>query len=1027
MKRVVLCVFLLLAQLSYSQDCLDGSFNNSGLFEEKNEVVNQLICDLRDTIEVSSGTDLKLWDYHFFPVLAYVNGNEGINYNVSSIDAELSIFDGYYIAILKEHRLVDPLNPSLGTAIRYSLKTKLPKSYRNRDISDLDLIMLTAKAENAANRIYNESQQVRESDRELITTLLDNFSFLINGGSLEADLEEMDFVKINTQGQEIRISEGVDYGNNAGRTLSNCLEFAQIELRDDQTTWTSLKDIMSLIPSINVNGIDVNLSYILSATSFGSTNGANSLKEMHSLQNQNSDFMLWIHVNELGDNQFELFVGYFSVLTQADYEFIVDSEFVEKMDDFDVGIREYGLKEENNNAENRSSNGEWKLGWQALEHLSNWFPDAGDDGCTDNDTCVSPVLYGAAMGCGIVDGLLGSLKMIYDLGKGVAKAGTGIFKAANNYILDLAKTAIKEKSLMAVHNKIANDVGKAAKKIVNSVAEIWQTIVNIYQNLNIDAIKGLVTSIYKHIIDWLDTVISYTVEGGYEVGKLLFEVILNVFTAGASSGATGAKFASKFIAAFKKFDLHEVSDIFGQALGKARSAGGAIKRNLTKCKILGKGCFVKDTPVLMAGNANQFSLRNSTKAMAVAAAMPIVAVPIQEVQLLDYAVAHETVNSTYGLTASVDEDIYLGLMDKDPYTSDQQRERDEYEINDTDWNEVVFEEVNGSSIAKLALHNDWINLKRYQVDAVVEMNLPEQGISGPFRITSVKHIIPQKKPVDDDEADEYDYRPVTALFTHEASDVWRIKFDNGEELGVTHKHPIYSVTKGDWEFAGELEVGEEVLTKDGGAKVVTKELGKAQQVYNLEVKDYHNFLVNASGIVVHNTGCFNAVKELLKDFVTHKKVGGKSGAVRNGNKVDLPDGRSVPINGKEFPDLTGFTAKTSNGSPLAKKFDNLKGNNNRDFDNKAANDWLFDESGLLDDFDDVFITNNDRTKSWLKLKKNGEWKEYTWHHHENGKTMMLVEREVHSKISHVGGASLISSGATTAIDDFASLFPDPIF
>lgn len=297
-------------------------------------------------------------------------------------------------------------------------------------------------------------------------------------------------------------------------------------------------------------------------------------------------------------------------------------------------------------------------------------------------------------------------------------------------------------------------------------------------------------------------------------------------------------------------------------------AGTTERKGLLKYCIDGLGCFVAGTPVLMANNP----FKNLAPAMAVAAAMPIIAVPIQEVQLLDYAVAHETVNSTYGLTASTDDDIYLGLTDKDPYTSDQQRERDEYEINDRDWNEVVFEEVYGGSTAKLALHNDWIDRKGYQVDAVVEMNLPEQGISGPFRITSIKHIIPQKKPVDEDETDDYNYRPVTALFTHESNQVYNISFDNGDELGVTYQHPIYSTTAGDWKLAGELEIGEEVLTKSGSAKVVssTKKDG-SETVYNLEVKELHNFLVGKSGIVVHNNygiaqAIVNGLKNIGKQF-----------------------------------------------------------------------------------------------------------------------------------------------------------------
>jgi hypothetical protein len=240
--------------------------------------------------------------------------------------------------------------------------------------------------------------------------------------------------------------------------------------------------------------------------------------------------------------------------------------------------------------------------------------------------------------------------------------------------------------------------------------------------------------------------------------------------------------------------------------------------------------------------------RTTTAAYALAA-MPV-AVPIQDVQLLDYAVAHKSVNASYGLTASNDDTYILG---KDPYTSDQQRERDEYKINDTDWNEVTFEQLDGTSTCKLALHNDWITNHSYVVDGIVNMNLPEQGISGPFKITSIKHIIPQKKPVDEDENDEWEYRPVTGLFTHHSDAVHNITFSNSETLGVTAPHPIFSTTHNDWRLAGELEVGEKVLTYHGEATVTkTEKKGGSEKVYNLEVKDLHNFLVSDVGIVVHN-------------------------------------------------------------------------------------------------------------------------------------------------------------------------------
>ena len=173
--------------------------------------------------------------------------------------------------------------------------------------------------------------------------------------------------------------------------------------------------------------------------------------------------------------------------------------------------------------------------------------------------------------------------------------------------------------------------------------------------------------------------------------------------------------------------------------------------NLIYSKIL--WCFVKGTPLLMAGN----TIGNSGKAYAMAAMMPFVGVPVDDTPILGYALANKTVNSSYHLTASNNDDVYIGLMNgdpyncaeqkqsdqmvadvgsdwsdtkslqnagtetnwisastkakKDPYTSDEQRMRDKYQINDKDWHSVSFEGVYSSSICHLAMHQVWIKDK----------------------------------------------------------------------------------------------------------------------------------------------------------------------------------------------------------------------------------------------------------------------------------------------------------------------------
>ncbi len=395
---------------------------------------------------------------------------------------------------------------------------------------------------------------------------------------------------------------------------------------------------------------------------------------------------------------------------------------------------------------------------------------------------------------------------------------------------------------------------------------------NLVTSLTKDKIKALLDEINCSIIQWLEEVTSGSKEGGYTVGKLIFDVVLTVLTAGGAS----AKYGLMFYEAMQAGKFGSIGTLATTYLAKAEKVASAAKQ-VFRCKILGKGCFVKDTPVLMASN----TLRNTTAAYAMAA-LPIVAVPIQDVQLLDYALAHKTVNASYGLTANAN-DTYI--LAKDPYTSDQQRSRDQYTIDDEHIHEVVFEEVNGTSICKLALHDDWIHQHNYIVDVIVNMNLPEQGISGPFRITSIKHIIPQKKPVDEDESDvypmqsngEWEYRPVTGLFIPHSDQVHTITFDNNETLGVTAPHPIFSTTHNDWRLASELVVGEKVLTYHGEATVTsTEKKGGSETVYNLEVKDLHNFLVGDLGIVVHNA-CISGGKKLCpppksKNLVSSSKI-----------------------------------------------------------------------------------------------------------------------------------------------------------
>ena len=695
---------------------------------------------------------------------------------------------------------------------------------------------------------------------------------------------------------QISIVEGDDYGQNSNvneieaRAEDNVKEFAKVLVKDANGNITNFTEVLEGITNLWVGKSQISLNFVSSATfknSYGTTGYQPQSKNDYYIEEVRKvskvDFGIhfewrYINTNSVEGSEvwrttedYKLWIQ-FPEIDSITADQIVSDEFQSVMSNWTEGVT--GEQRDESGAEMRSSDLKWGEN-KLLPEVEAMFKndpyfENGVEICYEGS--ITPVVYGAAIGCGVLDGLLGSLHTIYELGKGVGGGAVGFYKAQYNYVAELVKLGIKEKSIISVFERFVDDGIGVAKKIIDGAIKVWDTIKTITENLNLGKIKLILDGVYDGLRTWFTTLISYTKEGGYIVGGIVFDLIFNTLTAGAGSALANTKYLSNFMKILKNLEGKIVNNMEKFVSGLMKNMDDAMRgtKKWFKCKILGEGCFVEDTPVLIVNNANQYSLRNTGKALALAAAMPIVSIPIQEVQLLDYVVANETVNSGYGITASTD-NTYMGLFDKDPYTSDQQRTRDKYEINDKDWNEVVFEEVNGTSIAKLALHQDWIHQKSYVVGGVVNLNLPEQGIDGPFTITSIKHILPQKKPVDEDPEDEYGYKPVTALFIHQSDAVYNIAFDDSETIGVTYQHPIYSITAGDWRLAGELEIGEKVLTKRGEVTVTASEKkGGTELVYNLEVKDWHNFLVGEEGVVVHNI-CWKEVADFFKMSLAKKR------------------------------------------------------------------------------------------------------------------------------------------------------------
>jgi GDP-D-mannose dehydratase len=124
-----------------------------------------------------------------------------------------------------------------------------------------------------------------------------------------------------------------------------------------------------------------------------------------------------------------------------------------------------------------------------------------------------------------------------------------------------------------------------------------------------------------------------------------------------------------------------------------------------------------------------------------------------------------------------------------------------------------------------------------------------------------------------------EYKLVERISHRMSDNVFKIKFSNGNFLVASDNHPFFVIGKG-WVQLKNLIVGDEVIQKQynglyGGIirqgksfedffgldtvidiiKVVSIELeDKDRMVYNIEVKDNHNFF--AKGILVHNSEIF---------------------------------------------------------------------------------------------------------------------------------------------------------------------------
>lgn len=363
------------------------------------------------------------------------------------------------------------------------------------------------------------------------------------------------------------------------------------------------------------------------------------------------------------------------------------------------------------------------------------------------------------------------------------------------------------------------------------------------------------------------------------------------------------------------------------------------------------------------------------------------------------------------------------VPDEERYTNNNyklplhQRHIDNEDITPYTWKWVGLEvkEPNGGLlIAKLRRPIWWLQATGTdKIGNAIQLDLPELEIKGTALVTAIWPSYVDTRVLDFPSLGSQCYRPITGWFQRQTSEVWSLAFANGDTIGTTPTHPFYSLDQQVYVSAGKLQIGEHIQTTKGNTTLLSKAAQAIQKqwVYNLEVWRDHNFYVGTEGELVHNS-CAEIFRRLC-DIDPELRRSVKPYLKTPGYKADIKDVDKSKILAKYgldqvcfddfgFPDFMPFVKKIKGVEGIVKI--NVTGNSGDDI--REANKAMAKKLGLAEN-----------TKFDGSLGYESDGIRYTWHHHQDGKHMILVPSDVNG-VSHAGGASL-------ARKDLQGTLPDP--
>ncbi|GAA5528323.1 polymorphic toxin-type HINT domain-containing protein [Herpetosiphon gulosus] len=182
----------------------------------------------------------------------------------------------------------------------------------------------------------------------------------------------------------------------------------------------------------------------------------------------------------------------------------------------------------------------------------------------------------------------------------------------------------------------------------------------------------------------------------------------------------------------------------------------------------------------------------------------------------------------------------------------------------------------------------------------------------------------------DPQTNQAGYYPITWTTAHTATLVIELTIQPltdtlglaQEQIQATDHHPFWVYGRG-WIDAGKLRVGDRLLG-DAGYTITVVDVGVELQpvmVYNFTVATLHTYTIGHAGILVHNTGCLEFLKNELDTYA--------DGFIQRGDLDHLAPGESKtvaifksPHSPRTFKAISGDT-----GSPFPEELRNSLGHN----------------------------------------------------------------------------------------------------